>query len=481
MSFLTLAFAAFVAITVIAFHAAPSGARPPLLLAASLAFYATHGIGYLVLLASVTVATWYAALLIERAAAEKQKQTIIVGTVSALILLLCMFKLGGALSPSSTAAEAVRVDVVWRFVLPLGLSYYLFRLVAYLLDVYWENLPAQKNLVPVGVYASFFPQIVSGPIQRPSAFFLQLTRVGRIDPDDLATGLRRILFGFFKKIAIADRLGPSVAAIYSAPEAHSPMELTFAAYAFAIQLYADFSGLTDIALGLGRLFGIRGPENFDLPFFARNLQEYWRRWHMSLTSWLSDYLFTPLRMALRHKGQAGLAAAVFLNMVAVGVWHGFTGPYLAFGIFHGVALVTSVLTLKRRDAFFTARPALAAARKFTAPLLTFHLVVLGLILFRSESVGQAVRFLSGIVHGIVQPGPLRLRFAVPDMPVKLLVSLLALVVCMEAVHYAMRTPQVTARFVLLPRGTRWAMYYGLIVLTLAYSRFGESGFIYGQF
>ena len=481
MSFLTIAFAAFVTITVIAVHAVPSRARPPVLLAASLAFYATHGLGYLAILIATTAATWYAALLIEQAAAEERKKTIMVSAVAALILLLCVFKLGGALAPSPKAAEAMKVDVVWRFVLPLGLSYYLFKLVAYLLEVYWGTLPAQRNLVSVGVYAAFFPQIVSGPIQRPGDFFAQLARVGRVDPADLATGLRRILIGFFKKIAIADRLGPAVAAVYSAPEAHSPLELLFAAYAFAFQLYADFSGLTDIALGLGLLFGIRGPENFDLPFFARNLQEYWRRWHMSLTSWLADYLFTPLRLALRDFGQYGLAAAVFLNMVAVGVWHGFTGAYLAFGVFHGVALATSVLTLKRRDTFFKTRPALAAVRKLAAPLLTFHLVVLGLILFRAESVGHAVRYLSSIANGIMQPGHSRLRFVVPDMPPKLLVSLFALLLCMEAVNYAMRTPVVSTRFVALPRGVRWAMYYGLIVLTLAYSRFGESGFIYGQF
>ena len=288
MSFLSIAFVSFVAITFIAFHWAPARWRPQVLLATSLAFYATHGLGYLILLVTVALGTHGAAILIEREAAEAGKKRILIGAVSALIALLCTFKLGGALDLPPKPAEAMQADAVWRFVLPLGLSYYLFKLISYLLEVYWENVPAQQNWVSVGLYAAFFPQIVSGPIQRPGDFFKQLAQVGHIDPEDLTIGLRRILFGLFKKIAIADRLGPVVAAIHAAPEAHSQLELLFGAYAYAIQLYADFSGLTDIALGIGRLFGIKGPENFALPFFARNLQEYWRRWHMSLTSWLAD-------------------------------------------------------------------------------------------------------------------------------------------------------------------------------------------------
>src|SRR6185369_9246858 len=481
MSFLSMVFAACVAITVIAFHVAPARLRPHVLLLASLGFYATHGLGYLALLVALTFCTWRAALMIESAATEQGKKRLLTAGVVALVLILCGFKLAGALTKTPSAVQMMEQDAVWRFALPLGLSYYSFRLISYLLEVYWERLPAQRSLVAVSLYVSFFPQIVSGPIQRPGMFFEQLSRIGRIDTEDFAAGLRLILFGFFKKIAIADRLEPAVAALHAAPGSYSSVELLFGAYAFAIQLYADFSGLTDIALGIGRLFGIKGPENFDLPFLARNLQEYWRRWHMSLTSWLADYLFTPLRMTLRDHGQAGLVAAIFLNMVAVGIWHDFKGTYLAFGVFHGVALSVSVLTLKRRDAFFKARPGLARVRKVVGPLVTFHLVVLGLVLFRAQSLPQAAEYLtsmvSGSIHGDVSP----LRFALDDMPRKLLMALGGLVLFMEAVHVARRSPALRERFMVSPRTMRWAGYYGLILLTLAFSRFGEEHFIYGQF
>ncbi len=481
MSFLSLAFAIFAAITVATFHVVPARFRAPVLFAASLGFYALHGVGYFILLVAVTLGSWWTAILIGRPGPAARKTMLLAGAISALILLLCAFKLVGALAPSPRAAAAMQEEVVWRFVLPLGLSYYVFKLVSYLLEVYWENIPAQRNFVAVGLYAAFFPQIISGPIQRPGAFFDQLTRIGNVDPHDFATGLRLILFGFFKKVAIANRLGPAVAAIHSTPDAYSSLELLFGAYAFAIQLYADFSGLTDIALGLGRMFGIKGPQNFDLPFFACNLQQYWRRWHMSLTSWLADYLFTPLRMALRDYGQSGLAAAVFLNMVAVGVWHGFTGPYLAFGIFHGIALSASVLTLKSRDAYFKAHPGLASIRRIAAPLLTFHLVVLGMLLFRAESLAHVVRYLSSMAAGFAQGAIPPLRFELVDMPRKLLLGLLVLIVFMEAVHIAMRSTRWRGRFAAPPRVVRWAAYYGLILVTLAFSRTGEENFIYGQF
>jgi D-alanyl-lipoteichoic acid acyltransferase DltB (MBOAT superfamily) len=186
-------------------------------------------------------------------------------------------------------------------------------------------------------------------------------------------------------------------------------------------------------------------------------------------------------MALRDHGQAGLAAAVFINMVTIGIWHGFTGPYLAFGVFHGVALTASVLTLRRRDAFFKSHIGLARIRRIAAPLVTFHLVVLGLIVFRSDSLSSAAHYLSGLLGGFFQTGIPPLRFALADMPLKLLLGLGALVIFMEAVHIAMRHPAWRERFTTSPRILRWATYYGAIAVTLAFSRLGEQGFIYGRF
>jgi D-alanyl-lipoteichoic acid acyltransferase DltB (MBOAT superfamily) len=274
---------------------------------------------------------------------------------------------------------------VKRLVVPLGLSYYIFRTIGYLLDVYWERTQAQRSFSSLVLYISFFPQIVSGPIQRGGDFFGQLQHWSSPDAEQFASGLRRILLGLFRKVVIADQFAELVAGVHSNPAAFSAVELLFAAYCYSFQLYLDFSGLTDMAIGIGLLFGIKGPENFDRPFLSRNIQEFWRRWHMSLTSWLSDYLFFPLGMSLRRFGTLGLSVAIMINMVAVGVWHGPTWTYLDFGILNGLLMIGSVLTLKRRETFFKRHAWPAGVRSFFSTLITFHLVVFTQIWFRANS------------------------------------------------------------------------------------------------
>jgi len=204
---------------------------------------------------------------------------------------------------------------------------------------------------------------------------------------------------------------------------------------------------------------------------------------MSLTSWLADYLFTPLRMALRDYGKLGLAFAVFVNMVAVGVWHGVAWTYLAFGVLHGVFLVVSVLTLKPRDAFFAKHPLLQRVRRVSGPLVTFQLVVLGLVIFRADSLGQAAQYLSRLI-GWAEPGTIaatRLDFKLLTVSPKAIGTICMLGALMECVHWVQRRPALARRFVEAPAAYRWAFYYGVVVLTLAMSRLGEGNFIYAQF
>ena len=193
---------------------------------------------------------------------------------------------------------------------PLGISYFSFRLIAYLLDIYWGRASPARSLVNFASFVAFFPQITSGPIQRWEDFGAQLDGSRRPGPDQLVTAMRLILFGLFKKIVVANRLGLIVDRVFEDPTRFTPLLLVVAAYAFPIQLYADFSGLTDIARGASRLVGIEGPRNFNRPFLSTSVQEFWSRWHMSLTSWLRDYLFKPLAVELRGMGRAGLALAV---------------------------------------------------------------------------------------------------------------------------------------------------------------------------
>ena len=484
MSFLSAPFVVFLGVALAAFELSPARYRPVVLLAASYAFYASNSPSNALLLLAVTLAVHQVALAIERRRTEGGKLRLVGAAVAALTLLLAGFKLASALWPW-VGASPVRASegVALRVLVPLGLSYYIFKLIGYLLDVYWEKFPAERSVVALALYASFFPQIVTGPIERAGTFFDQLGRIAERHPASVEAGARRILFGLFKKIAVADRIAVVVDSVHAKPGVYSSLELLLGAYLFALQLYADFSGVTDIAIGLGQLFGVKGPENFDLPFYSRNLQEYWRRWHMSLTSWLADYLFTPLRMALRDLGKLGLALAILVNMVAIGVWHGMAWTYAAFGLLHGIFMVVSVLTLKRRDAFFRGHPVLSRVRAIAAPVVTFHLVVLALVVFRANSLGYALEYLAHLIPAAGAGGiPFtRLDFRLLNFKPGLLLGVLVLAAIMELVNWAMRQPNWSRPFLAAPKVFRWALYYGIIFLILAIGNSGQQKFIYAQF
>ncbi|MGZ5781273.1 MAG: MBOAT family O-acyltransferase, partial [Burkholderiaceae bacterium] len=357
MSFLSVNFAIFLAFGLLVFHLTGARWRPHVLLALSYAFYFSWGLVHTLLLAVVTTGVYATAMWIEGCRSERRKRALVAVAAMSLVVLLFAFKAGQLLSAKFTNGASLEgLGATMLLVMPLGLSYYVFRMIGYLLDVYWEQLPAQHNFVSFALYGSFFPQIVSGPIQRAEDFFDQLPKLNKPTTSDFVVGLRRILLGLVKKVIIADQLAVVAAAAHANPSGFSSLELLFAAYCFAFQLYADFSGITDIAIGIGLLFGVKGPENFNLPFFSENIQIFWRRWHMSLTSWLTDYLFMPLRMSLRQLGTAGLCLAIFFNMVAVGLWHGLGLNTLAFGIINGLYMIVSVLTLKHRNEFFQTRP-----------------------------------------------------------------------------------------------------------------------------
>jgi len=371
---------------------------------------------------------------------------------------------------------------------PLGVSYYTFKLVSYLVDVYWEKIPAERNVVAFLLYPVFFPQIVSGPIQRARDFLPQVKVAGPVDPSLIASGLRWILFGLFKKFVIADRLALFVNRIFDSPHNYGSVGLLLACYAFAIQLYADFSGLTDFAIGVGRLFGIDSPQNFNAPFYAPNIQEFWRRWHITLTSWLTDYVFTPLRIAFRNWGDAGLALAIVMNMVAIGVWHGARWTFVVFGLTNAVYMVVSAFTLKPRNRFFKRHPTLATARLIAAPLVTFHLVVFALVLFRANGLADAVYIASHVVPidvfvSSLGHGRLALEESLHGLGLSFFQVYWALLAIplMEAVQFVHRRGLLPRLFYARPTWVRWAVYYAGILVILFFGELEAREFIYEHF
>jgi alginate O-acetyltransferase complex protein AlgI len=393
VSFISLQFYAALAPAVVAFYWLPSRWRSIYLLALSYGFYALSSRIYLVLLIAASAGVYAIGLAIARSGEERAKQGWMALGVAMIVAVIVAFKAAGA----------------WRgFLLPLGVSYYSFKLISYLIEVYWDDEAVERDPFIFFLFPAFFPQIVSGPIQRPEPFFAQMRDImtRRIDADQVEAGCRLILGGLMMKTLVGDRLAAFIDLIDPSHSNYSWSVVLVTVGSYLLQLYADFSGYTNIALGIGKLFGIEGPPNFNAPFATINIQEYWRRWHMSLTLWLTDYLFTPLSMTLRDYGQAGLIGAISINMVIIGLWHGFTLNYLVFGVLNAVFLSVTVLILAAR----TRRKRAAAKTKqagdetwvsrhalpFLSAALTFALVSVTQIFFHSSTWAEAVSILSQV-------------------------------------------------------------------------------------
>lgn len=470
MSFTSpLFYVALVPITAV-FYWLPGRWRAIYLLALSYAFYALSSRVYLVLLIVASAATYALGLAIARSGSERTKQAYMAVGVAAVVAVIVAFKAAGA----------------WRgLLLPLGVSYYSFKLISYLIEVYWDDEAVERDPVVFLLFPAFFPQIVSGPIQRPAPFFAQMRDVmGRsLNPEQMETAFRFILGGLMMKTLVGDRLAAFIEVVDKshADFRYSVMLTTVACY--TLQLYADFSGYTNIALGIGKLFGVEGPPNFNAPFAAVNIQEMWRRWHMSLTLWLTDYLFTPLSMTLRDYGQPGLIAAICLNMIIIGIWHGFTLNYLVFGMLHAVFLSVTVVILaaraRRKRADGRAKQAQGQTwmsrygSPFLGAALTFALMSFSQIFFHSMTWAEAVSILRQLV-GADASGPTGWL----EMPASLTVPAF---ICMAIALFdgagGVRGLARSVGGVAPP----WLQYGVCLFLLSVLSTEGSGRFIYGQF
>jgi alginate O-acetyltransferase complex protein AlgI len=451
---------------VAAFYLLPGRWRAIYLLALSYAFYALSSRIYLVLLIIASAAIYALGIAIAKSGSERAKQAYMAAGVAAVVAVIVAFKAAGA----------------WRgLLLPLGVSYYSFKLISYLIEVYWDDEAVERNPVVFFLFPAFFPQIVSGPIQRPEPFFGQMRAIMArpIDVDQIETGFRLILGGLMMKTLVGDRLGTFIALIDQSHTdySYSVMLPTIACY--LLQLYADFAGYTNIALGIGKLFGVEGPPNFQAPFATVNIQEFWRRWHMSLTSWVTDYLFTPLSMSLRTLGQTGLVLCIMLNMLIIGLWHGLTPNFLMFGLIQGLFVsitALTVITLRRRGRA-GAKPASSTPWPvaLAGMILTFALMSFSMILFHSPTWSQASSILAQIL-GVTASGSIGWT----DMPLTLTVPTW---ICMGiALFVGAGAPG--AGTLGQSRGSftpSWMQYGVCLFLLFILSTEGSGRFVYGQF
>jgi len=294
-----------------------------------------------------------------------------------------------------------------NLLLPVGISFYTFKAMSYVIDLYIGNIEEPtKSLRDFCLYMFFFPNILAGPIDRAVAFLPQIQEEHQITKEDIGRALFLIMCGLFKKNIIADYIGLNfVDRVFQVPLRFTGVENLLASYAYVLQIYCDFSGYTDMALGIALLFGYKLMENFNIPFISTSVADYWRRWHISLSTWLLDYMFKPLQMKFRRLKIWGSAFAIFLTFIAIGFWHGANWTYLAFGLLHSTYLAVSILTIKYRKAIYD-KLHLTGTKflKVFQIIITFHLLLVGAIIFRSESLSTAMNVFHQIFryfHGIV--------------------------------------------------------------------------------
>ena len=447
------------------------------LLAASYAFYAMWDVRFLWLIAGVSLTAWLSGMGIARFGKGSRRAKGIVAAQAAVSLgVLFAFKYFNFFVDSFISlSEWLGFSAyrpLWQAALPVGISFYTFQALAYVIDVYRGEAKACRNALTFFTFIAFFPQLVAGPIERAARLLPYFDRPRRFDYASATDGLRLMLWGMVKKTVVADNCAAIVNAIYANPQADGT-DLWVAAIFFAIQIYGDFSGYSDIAVGCGRLFGIPLMQNFRLPYFSRSIAEFWRRWHISLMSWFRDYIYIPLGGS--RQGRWRTAGNTFIVFLLSGLWHGANFTFVLWGAYHACLFLPRIFLKKR-----TPHSSEIAAADRLLPTLkeawqmgrTFVLVCLGWVLFRSEDVSSACLRLQRMFTDLHWHVPYCGRLP------------LLLPACLLLVEWFTRRREhpldLPARGPWRSRAVRYAIYYALILCVLQWGGTPVE-FIYFQF
>ncbi|HLP45870.1 MAG TPA: MBOAT family O-acyltransferase [Candidatus Kapabacteria bacterium] len=412
MIFNSIDFLIFFGIVFAIYFFVPQKIKWLFLLAASYFFYGYWKIGYLALLIIPTLLIYFISLKINQTQSHHQRKVFLIfGLISSLGFLI-VFKytdfLGGSLySLAGLFISGLKynpLNLLW----PIGISFFSFKLVSYLLDVYNEKTKPEKHLGYFALYVAFFPQLLMGPIDRAANFIPELKKKVNFDMERILSGFRLIAWGIFKKMVIADRLAIFVNEMYRDP-AQQGINLLFGAYFYAFQIYCDFSGYSDIAIGISRILGFKSMQNFDFPYFSKSMTQFWNKWHISLSTWLRDYLFLPIAYAVMrpiktatlYKIKAetwGYVVGMFITMFLGGLWHGPSWTLVIWGALHGIYLGVGYTTKKARKKLVKKIKLnkLPALRYGLSVFITFNLVSFAWIFFRAHSLQEAFTYIKYI-------------------------------------------------------------------------------------
>jgi alginate O-acetyltransferase complex protein AlgI len=490
--FNSLHFLVFFPLVTTLFFLVPHRLRWALLLAASCYFYMVFRPVYILILAFTILVDYTAGLLIERAAGRR-RTTLLIASIVANVGVLAFFKYYDFLNESlrdllSVAGLALPVPPLLHIILPIGLSFHTFQSLSYTIEVYRGRQPAERHAGIFALYVMFYPQLVAGPIERPQNLLHQFHERHYFDYDRVVAGLQLMTWGMFKKVVIADRLAPFVDTVYDHPQDYHGISLIVATVFFAFQIYCDFSGYSDIALGSAQVMGFKLMKNFDRPYFSKSIAEFWKRWHISLSTWFRDYLYIALggNRVSRPRWYFNLLATFVIS----GLWHGANWTYVVWGAINGLYLILELQwqSLVRKVNERGRGQAWGGLWGGAQVLFTFGLVCFAWIFFRANNLSDAVYVVRHLFDGLGSlPADLgnvpfiKLNILLQKDKWDFVIALLALGLLL-AVHGVQQRHSV--RELLRQRATwvRWALYYAAIVAILFFGAFNESQqFIYFQF
>jgi alginate O-acetyltransferase complex protein AlgI len=441
------------------------------LLLASYVFYGWWDWRFLLLLAGSTLLDFFAGLGLGRQTDPGRRKIWLWVTVAINLSVLGLFKYFNFFVDSATRLlESFGYHpgpITLNLILPVGISFYTFHGLSYVIDIYFGRIRPTRDPLVYGVFVAYFPLLVAGPIERATHLLPKLARPRTFDYAMAVDGFRLMAWGFFKKLVIADTLSMEVNEIFEHYTDYRGGTLIIGVVYFAIQVYCDFSGYTDIARGVSRLLGIEVLENFRTPYLSRSIPEFWSRWHISLSSWLNDYVFTPLAIEFRDRGRHGILAAVLITFILSGLWHGPAWHFVIWGALHGLFYIPSIYRKKGLRSLSARKDAPLSLRDTPAILQTFLLVCLGYVFFRATSTQHALDYLA---HFTSAP------FSFDTFHVRS--SLNLLILASFGIDFLQRRGYFTGRY---GSGFLLAEALAISFATALFGNFGSVEFIYFQF
>ena len=474
-------FLLFFPIVLILYFSTPSKYRWVLLLAASYYFYMAWEAIYISLILISTVVDFLVARSMSRESNPSRRKMLLWLSLTTNIGLLAFFKYLDFFADNvNQLLDWMSLDYMIpasSFLLPMGISFYTFQTMAYTIDVYNKKIEAEKHFGYFALYVSYFPQLVAGPIERAQNLLHQFRLHFAFDYERASAGLKQMLWGFFKKMVIADRISLMVNTVYSNPEAMDPSVLLLATFLFAFQIYCDFSGYSDIAIGASKIMGIKLMDNFRTPYLSSNISEFWSRWHISLSTWFRDYLYIPLggNRVVKWRWYYNL----MLVFIVSGFWHGANWTFIMWGALHGTYLIFALLfkRFKKRLRDFSMDNGLGKLDKCASIAITFILVLIAWVYFRAANISEANLIVSRLLSIDYSLSELK-QFLLIEGGVKTLgmLFLLGIFILIDPFMDAVIKNQKR-----LSSRASYLVYSTIAVLILIAGSFGKVDFIYFQF